>query len=118
MRIEGRLMDQSRGDCHHPCQNQWRKGITVVVGRPLIPFTAAATRSSQPLFTPFVVPLDENEKKSIRRVALLDAPNFHLGQHRDAAWIISASNRSQEQMQARANTHKSLREIVKKEVEL
>ncbi|KZP32100.1 hypothetical protein FIBSPDRAFT_552061 [Athelia psychrophila] len=78
-----------------------------------LPFNAASTRSSQPLFIPFIAPLDEKQKKSIRRVALLDAPNFHLGLHNDASWIISASKRSQEQRQAMANTHKRLGEIVK-----
>ncbi|KZP18440.1 hypothetical protein FIBSPDRAFT_956232, partial [Athelia psychrophila] len=78
----------------------------------------SSVRSSQPLFTPYVAPLNEKQKKSIRRVALLDAPNFHLGRHKDASWIISASKRSQEQRQAMVNTHKRLKEIVKKELEL
>ncbi|KZP06624.1 hypothetical protein FIBSPDRAFT_316349 [Athelia psychrophila] len=81
MRIEGRLMNQSRGDCHQPC---WANGdVTPIVRHPLLTFNAAATRSSQLLFTPYVAPLNEKQKKSILCCLSSSPPPMPLSHHHD-----------------------------------
>lgn len=86
-----------------------RRGLRTSAPRP-----SSSTR--QPLFAPYVSPLNEKQKKVIRRVALLDAPNFHLARHKDAEWVISASKRTQQQCDATTLMRNKLRQIVIEEL--
>lgn len=85
-----------------------RRGLRTSAPRP-----SSSTR--QPLFAPYVSPLNEKHKKVIRRVALLDAPTLHLARHKDAEGVISASEHTQQQCDAMMLMRKKPRQIISEE---
>lgn len=86
-----------------------RRGLRTSAPRP-----SSSTR--QPLFASYISPLNEKQKKVIRRVALFDAPNLHLARDKDAEGFISASKRTQQQCNAVKLKRKRLRQMIREEL--
>ena len=54
-------------------------------------FSTGSKRFQQKLFEPYQPPLNERQKKSLRKIARQDEPQYHGNMNKDALWMLTVS---------------------------
>jgi len=61
-------------------------------------FSTTQRRAQQQLFEPYIPPLNQEQRKAIRKIALADQPHYHGHINKDATWLFAVRALSELQL--------------------